>query len=88
MRLLAVQRVIGAVVALSGAFMLPPLGLSLLFEDGIEAAFLESMAISVVAGLALWLPVRKVRTDLRLRDGFIVTTAKPEFDLERPSRKL
>ncbi len=74
MRLLAVQRIIGAVVALSGVFMLPPLVLSWLLGDGLEACFGESMAIAVVAGLALWLPVRRARTELRLRDGFIVTT--------------
>jgi trk system potassium uptake protein TrkH len=75
MRLLAVQRIIGAVVALSGAIMLPPLLLSWLLDDGIEAAFAETAGIAVVAGVLLWLPVRRVRTELRLRDGFIVTTA-------------
>ncbi len=75
MRLLAVQRIIGVVVALSGAFMLPPLALSWLLDEGVEAAFAETLGIALVAGLALWLPVRRVRSELRLRDGFIVTTA-------------
>jgi trk system potassium uptake protein TrkH len=75
MRLFIVQRIIGAVIALSGAIMLPPIALSLAFDDGIAAAFVESALLSLVVGLLLWLPVRRARGELRLRDGFIVTTA-------------
>jgi len=75
MRVFVVQRIIGAVIALSGAIMLPPIALSLAFDDGTTAAFVESALLSLVVGALLWLPVRRARGELRLRDGFIVTTA-------------
>ena len=75
MRVFAVQRIIGVVIALSGVIMLPPLGLSLLFDDGLAVVFLESAGASAIAGLALWLPVRQARDELRLRDGFLITSA-------------
>ena len=75
MRLFVVQRIIGAVIALSGAIMLPPIALSLAFDDGTTTAFVESALLSLVVGGLLWLPVRRARGELRLRDGFIVTTA-------------
>ena len=75
MRLYVVQRIIGAVIALSGVIMLPPIALSLAFDDGTTVAFVESALLSLVVGGLLWLPVRRARGELRLRDGFIVTTA-------------
>jgi trk system potassium uptake protein TrkH len=74
MRILVVQRIVGAVIALTGAISLPALGLSLLWDDGMAAAFLDSLTASVVAGLLLWLPVRRRREELRLREGFMVVT--------------
>jgi trk system potassium uptake protein TrkH len=75
MRFFAIQRIIGVVLALSAIIMLPPAGLSWWFDDGIGMAFVESFLISVGAGLLLWWPVRRYREELRLRDGFLVTTA-------------
>ncbi|HVF34462.1 MAG TPA: potassium transporter TrkG [Candidatus Saccharimonadia bacterium] len=73
MRVFIVQRIIGVIVALSGAMMLPPLALSLALDDGAATAFAESLLVCLVAGGALWLPVRGARGDMRLRDGFLVT---------------
>ncbi len=75
MRIQVIQRIVGAIIALSGVIMLPPLGLSLYFEDGLAEHFLDSLAICVVIGAVLWIPVRDVRAELKLRDSFLVTTA-------------
>ena len=61
MRLFIVQRIIGSVIALSGAIMLPPIALSLAFDDGTTVAFVESALLSLVVGALLWLPVRRAR---------------------------
>jgi trk system potassium uptake protein len=74
-RLFAVQRILGAVLALSGLIMLPPLVMSLLMGDGQVRAFSESFIGTIVVGLAMWLPVRNHHEELRLRDGFLVTSA-------------
>jgi trk system potassium uptake protein TrkH len=49
-----------------------PVAISIGFADGHATPFLAAMAIIAGAGLLLWLPVRRVRRDLRLRDGFLV----------------
>jgi trk system potassium uptake protein TrkH len=74
MRVLVVQRIIGVIVALSGVLMLPPLAISLALDDGAAPAFGEALLVCLVAGGALWLPVRGAVGDLRLRDGFLVTS--------------
>lgn len=75
MRILVVQRLVGALVALSGTIMLPPAAISAWYDDGIVAAFLDSAAACLVVGGLLWLPVRRARHELRVRDGFLVTVA-------------
>ena len=74
MRLFVVQRIVGAVIALSGAISLPPIALSLYYDDGITNVFINSLVTSLAVGLVLWLPVRNRREELRLRDGFIVVS--------------
>jgi trk system potassium uptake protein TrkH len=52
--------------------MLPPVVVALIFDDGTWMVFVQSSLIIAGAGLLLWWPVRKVRNDMRLRDGFLV----------------
>ena len=75
MRLLVVQRLVGALVALSGVIMLPPAAISAWYADGIVSAFLDSALACAVVGGLMWLPVRRARHELRVRDGFLVTVA-------------
>jgi trk system potassium uptake protein TrkH len=52
--------------------MLPPIGVSLLFDDRNWSVFAISSAIVLGSGLALWWPARKHRREMRIRDGFLV----------------
>lgn len=74
MRIFVVQRILGLIVALSGVLMLPALAISAYFDDGAALAFGECLVVCLVAGGALWLPVRGAKGELRLRDGFLVTS--------------
>ncbi len=74
MRIFAIQKVVGAVIALTGAVNLPPIALALLDNDGWVMAYVDSLVACVVVGSLLWLPVRRVHHELRLRDGFLVVT--------------
>ena len=67
-----VQRILGLVITMFSVTMLPPVGVSLYYGDDSWLPFLQSFAVLLAAGLALWLPVRHVVRDLRLRDGFVV----------------
>jgi trk system potassium uptake protein TrkH len=69
----ALQRVFGALIALSSLVSLPPLALALWWAEPTVQAFFDALVLPLVLGLALWWPVRNVRYELRLRDGFLIT---------------
>jgi len=71
----AVQRVVGFLIAGSSLMMLPPVLVSLWYEDGTANMFLLSAAILLLAGILIYLPVRHATQDLRLRDGFLVVVS-------------
>ena len=72
MQFLAIQRILGLLLALFSVTMVPPILVSVIYDDGAAGAFLVAMAIVFSAGLLLWLPAAKARRELRLRDGFLV----------------
>ena len=72
MNLSMVLRILGLMLMIFSLSMLPPVAVSFVFADGHHTPFVYAFLIVASLGLALWLPVRKVRRDLRLRDGFLV----------------
>lgn len=72
MNLAAVQRILGLMLILFSMTLLAPIAVSFAFDDGHWQPFALAIAIVAGTGLALWLPVRRVRRDLRLRDGFLI----------------
>lgn len=72
MRFVNIQRVMGFLILASSLMMLPPLMVSLLYNDNAHWHFVVSALVFVVVGLAVYLPVRKQRRELLLRDGFLV----------------
>ena len=71
----AMQRVFGAIVALSSLIAVPPLLLAWYWDEPTQAAFLDAVALIAAVGLVLWYPVRHAEYELRLRDGFLITAA-------------
>jgi trk system potassium uptake protein TrkH len=69
-----VQRILGFLIAGSSLMMLPPALVSWWYHDGTAKLFLVSAIILFIVGMAIFLPVRHVREELRLRDGFVVVT--------------
>ena len=74
MQFAAIQRVMGLLLIIFSAAMLPSLALALSAADGSARPFLYAYAVTLLSGLALWLPARGARRELRLRDGFVVVT--------------
>jgi hypothetical protein len=74
-RMQAMQRVFGAIVALSSLITVPPLLLAWWLGEGTQRAFLDSLLVIATVGLVLWYPVRSAEYELRLRDGFLITAA-------------
>lgn len=59
-------------LALFSLTMLPPVVVSWIYNDGAAHAFAYAFLIIMAAGLALFLPLRRHRAELRIRDGFLV----------------
>lgn len=74
-RIQVVQRIFGAIVALSSLITVPPLLIAHWLGEPSQGAFFDSFLIIGLAGLVLWWPVRDAEYDLRVRDGFLITTA-------------
>ena len=72
MRFKVIQKVLGLLLSIFSLALLPPLLIAHWTRDGAATAFAAAIAVIFTAGLALWLPVRKVNQDMKLRDGFIV----------------
>jgi trk system potassium uptake protein TrkH len=70
-----VQRILGILLMMFSLTMLPPVIISLIFDDSSWLPFVEGFGLTLAAGLLCWLPVHRSRKDLRLRDGFLVVAA-------------
>ncbi len=68
----AVQKILGLLLMLFSLCMLPPMFVSLWYEDGVTLPFLSAFALILGTGLIIWLPMMNKHRDLRLRDGFLV----------------
>lgn len=67
-----ILKILGVLCLIFSITMLPPVIVSLWFQDGEHASFLAAFAAIGVTGLILWLANARVNRDLRYRDGFVV----------------
>ena len=74
-RLQAMQRIFGAIIALSSLITVPPMAIAHYLGEASQVAFFDSFLLIGAAGLLLWYPVRNAEYDLRLRDGFLITAS-------------
>ncbi|MGJ7456626.1 TrkH family potassium uptake protein [Halomonas sp. RA08-2] len=72
MSLRMILRILGMLLMLFSLTMMPPVLISLLFGDGQWDAFAVAIGITVLTGLAMFLPNRRARKELRTRDGFLI----------------
>ncbi|WP_051278692.1 TrkH family potassium uptake protein [Solimonas flava] len=71
-RFAAVQRITGLLLMGFSTTMLPPVAVDLWYGDGAWRAFLEGLWIALAVGALVWWPVRRHRSELKVRDGFLV----------------
>ena len=72
--MLVVQRLTGLLLMLYSLTMLPAMVFSLIIDDGATDAFERSAALCMACGVLIWLPVRGKRRELKVSDGFLLTT--------------
>ncbi|MBK1705506.1 TrkH family potassium uptake protein [Halochromatium glycolicum] len=70
----AIIRLFGILLLIYGGSFLPSLGLSLLYDDEQWRIFTSSLLLTLAIGLLLWLPNLRARTELSVRDSFLVVT--------------
>jgi trk system potassium uptake protein TrkH len=70
----AITQLFGILLMLYSLGFLPSLGIALLYGDGQVGIFADSLLITAMAGLVLWLPNINQRSELSVRDGFLVVT--------------
>ena len=75
MHYVAVLKVVGLLFAMFSLFLLPPLGISLYYNDGAAIDFLISFLIIFLTGFAIWFPARRNRKHLSVREGFLTVAA-------------
>ncbi len=67
-------RILGVLLMLFSSAAIVPLLVALMEGDPNVMAFGSGMLITFTSGLAMWFPVRRVRHELRIRDGFLITS--------------
>jgi len=72
MQFLTIQRILGILLGLFSFTLLPPIAVSMFYQDGATQAFVSAFLLLLSAGILIWFPVRKHRKELKTRDGFLV----------------
>jgi len=72
MQLFVIQRILGLLLMLFSFTMLPPVLVSSIYSENTMLPFLSAFLLTFITGTVCWLPVRQHRSDLRIRDGFVV----------------
>jgi trk system potassium uptake protein TrkH len=72
MRLTVIIRTLGVLFLLFSTTLLPPIFISLYYNDGEIEHFSLTFAIALVIGVVLWLPFRHDSHAIRSRDGFLI----------------
>ena len=67
-----ILRILGILLILFSFTMIPPIIISLIYNDGSLLPFILAFFIILSIGSLLWFPVKDNKNDLRLRDGFFV----------------
>jgi trk system potassium uptake protein TrkH len=74
MQFVVIQRITGLLLMIFSTTLLPPIAVSLIYNDSAYNSFFYAFVITLLAGLVFWIPVRNVKRDVRLRDGFVIVT--------------
>ena len=72
MQFLTIQRILGILLGLFSLSLLPPIAVSLFYQDGSTQAFVYAFILLLAIGFIFWFPVRQHRKELKVRDGFLI----------------
>lgn len=72
MNIFVVFKILGSLLMFFSLIMLPPVLVGLYFHEAEINTFIKSGAVIFVSGFALWLPFCRKKSELKIRDGFLV----------------
>ncbi|WP_144392463.1 TrkH family potassium uptake protein [Pleionea sediminis] len=67
-----VIRILGILLVLFSSTMVPPIIISVIYHDTSSSNFVTALFMSLITGLLLFWPNRKVKAELKTRDGFLI----------------
>ena len=67
-----ITKTVGILCLLFSVVFIPPIIVSYIYHDGAMPEFIESLIITLILGIILWLPVKSLQSPLRHRDGFLI----------------
>lgn len=65
-------KVLGILLMLFSATLIPPILIALIYQDGDIVVFISTLFWLLVVGGLLWYPLRHHKRELKIRDGFLV----------------
>ena len=74
MRIKAMLKIIGIVLALFSLSMLPPIPIGLIYQDYAVLPFIFAFILTLFFGGLLWFICRDDDSELKVRDGFLIVT--------------
>jgi trk system potassium uptake protein TrkH len=68
-----ISKVLGLLMMIFSIALLPPILVSYLYNENTHQVFLLSFFVILTLGLVMWLPFNGKKTELRARDGLLIT---------------
>ncbi|MEI6895980.1 MAG: TrkH family potassium uptake protein [Psychromonas sp.] len=72
MALRSIIRIVGMLIGLFSLTMLPPVIIAAFYDDGGGRDFLAAFMVTLFIGFILWVPNRGFKSDLKVREGFLI----------------
>ncbi len=67
-----IQKVLGLLLSLFSTTLVPPILVSYYYNDGASTSFINAFFLTLATGFLLFWPARKEKSQLQLRDGFLI----------------
>ncbi|MDX3773928.1 TrkH family potassium uptake protein [Chromatiaceae bacterium AAb-1] len=68
----AIVRILGLLITIFSITMIPPALIAYGFNDGAGVPFILSFLLCLFIGFAIWYPNRRYRSEMKVRDGFLI----------------
>jgi len=71
-RFAKITKTVGSLCLLFTVIFIPPIIVSIIYNDGVVSGFIDSLLLTLFLGAILWLPFKSKKVNLYQRDGFLI----------------